>query len=443
MVKAIERAMLAFFTMALLSVGVAGAITAASDDGPADLTSGLRPASEGPLISQQEARARALASSPELEAARSAADAAGGALRQARAWANPEFEFDAEEIGGDQPGWKRAEVTWSVSQRLELFGTRGARTRAARHGRDAAVLSADAVRLDLLAEVDRRFADALVAQSRIEALQASDTIAAETVRAVTALVEAGEVSPIEVDRAEAERTMVTTRLLAARFEHARALRSLAQLWGSVETDFAGVRGSLEIVAPAPNRDSLLTHLAELPDLQRVDAEVRRAEAEVSLAGRGRLPEVAIRAGLKRFHESNERSYVGGVGLSVPLFDRQGGALDETRARLNQVRAERTAVQSRIGLARATAYDALDTAIEASRSLREVSLPRSQAVHSSVEEGYRRGKFGLLDLIDARRFLLQARLEYIDALRSVWIARADLARLVSQGSSQHEHEGESR
>ena len=133
--------------------------------------------------------------------------------------------------------------------------------------------------------------------------------------------------------------------------------------------------------------------------------------------------------------------MGGVGLSLPLFDRKGGALDETRARLSQARAERAAVQSRIGLARATAYDALATALETSRSLREVSLPRAQAVHASVQEGYRRGKFGLLDLIDARRFLLQARLEYIDALRSVWTARADLARLVGQGSSPRE--GESR
>jgi outer membrane protein TolC len=59
----------------------------------------------------------------------------------------------------------------------------------------------------------------------------------------------------------------------------------------------------------------------------------------------------------------------------------------------------------------------------------------------VQEGYRRGKFGLLDLIDAGRFLLQIRLEYIDALRSVWVARADLDRLMSQGDAPGE--GESR
>jgi cobalt-zinc-cadmium efflux system outer membrane protein len=258
---------------------------------------------------------------------------------------------------------------------------------------------------------------------------------------VTSLVEAGEVSPIEVDRAEAERTLVTTRLLGARFEHANALRSLAGLWGSGGPDFSGVRGSLEIAPRLPDRDSLLATIPDIPDLGRADAEVRRAEAEVSLAGRGRLPDIAVLGGLRRFHATNERSYVGGVGLSLPLFDRKGGAIDQARARLSQARAERAAAQSRIGLDRATAYDALATALETSRTLREVSLPRARAVHASVREGYQRGKFGLLDLIDARRFLLQARLEYIDALRSVWTARADLARLLGRGSIQHEGESQ--
>jgi cobalt-zinc-cadmium efflux system outer membrane protein len=414
----------------------AGAVAASASGAP-----GPRAWIEGPLLSLPDARARALGSSPELEAARSAAAAAGGGLRQARAWANPEIEVDAEEVGGDRPGWDEAEVTWTVAQRLEIFGTRGARASSARHAHDAAIWSAAAVQLDLLAEVDRRFADVLVAQSRIEALNTNDSLAIETVRAVSALVEAGEVSPIEVDRAEAERVLATTRLLAARFDHARALRSLAQLWGSREADFTGVRGSLEVAPRLPDRDSLAAAVAELPDLQLAEADVHRAEADVRLAGRGRLPEIAIRGGLRQIRASDERSFVAGIGLSLPVFDRKGGTLDETRARLQQARAGRAAAQSRIVLARATAYDALALALETSRSLREESLPRAQAVHESVHEGYRRGKFGLLDLIDARRSLLQARLEYIDALGSVWTARADLTRLVGQGSSQRE--GESR
>jgi outer membrane protein TolC len=49
----------------------------------------------------------------------------------------------------------------------------------------------------------------------------------------------------------------------------------------------------------------------------------------------------------------------------------------------------------------------------------------------VLEGYRRGQFGLIDLLDARRSLVHSRLQYIDALQAVWIARAELRRFVGE------------
>jgi outer membrane protein, heavy metal efflux system len=384
-----------------------------------------------------QARERALASNPELQAARSVVAEAGGALRQARAWNNPEFEIEAEDVGGDRPGWDQAEITWSVVQRMELFGARGARTAAARHGRDSAIHSVDIVRRDLLATVDRRFADALAARSRIEALSTGDSIAAETVRAVTALVDAGEVSPIELDRAQAERASVSTRLIAARLEHAEALRALCRLWGGTEADATEVEGSLEILPRLPDRDSLLACAAKPPDLRLTESEVRRAEAELRLAGRERFPELAIRGGLRRFRASDEQTYVGSLGLSLPLLDRKDGARDGARARLERTRIEHAALARRITLARAGAYDALARALETATILRERSLPRAQAVHAAVQEGYRRGKFSLLDLLDADRFLLQARLETIDALRSAWDARAELDRIVRPDAAEAE------
>jgi cobalt-zinc-cadmium efflux system outer membrane protein len=392
-------------------------------------------------LSLAEARRRALDLSPELRAAQGAAAAAAGRWRQAKAWANPELEVEAEEFGGNRPGWDRAEVTWTLDQRLELFGTRGARTQAAQFGYRAAAHSAEAARLDLLAEVDRRFAGALFAQARVAAFAATDSLAAEAVRAVTALVTAGEESPIELDRTEAERTLVATRLTAARLDRTRALRDLAQLWGSLEPDFASVEGSLAPQQALPGGDPLFTSGGDLPDLERAAAEVGRAEAEIRLSSRERLPQLAVHGGIRHVEETDERSYLGGLTLSLPLFDRRGGAIEEARGRLAQARAEREAIASRIALARATAHDALATALETSRELRDGSLRRAEAVHASVQEGYQRGKFRLLDLIDARRLLLQARLEQLEALHAVWIARADLERLT--GHVSPEIRGDSR
>ncbi len=388
-------------------------------------------------LTLEEARERAFAHSPALRAAASEAQAAEGALRQAGAWPNPEIEMEAENFGGDLPGWDESEWTLSLSQPLALFGERGARAEAARHGREAAALALEAREFDLLTEVDRRFARALAAGARVAAAEESDRIAADIVQAVNALVQAGEVSPIEEDRAEAERAGVAIELRNARLEEETALRQLAELWGARAGDVESLEGSLEIDATSPAPGSSAAAAESSPDWLRGKAQERSAQAAVAQAKRAVWPEIAVRGGIRRANGEEQTSFVAGVGFELPLFDRGGGAIEEARARLAQVRAERAAEESRILLARETAYAALSNAIETARTVREIALPRAQAIHDAVQEGYRRGKFSLLDMLDARRSLEQARLQSIDAWESVWFARADLERLLATHRSSNE------
>ena len=66
--------------------------------------------------------------------------------------------------------------------------------------------------------------------------------------------------------------------------------------------------------------------------------------------------------------------------------------------------------------------------EEARALRDEVLPRAAKVYEALNEGYRRGKFSVLDLLEARRTLARARLHYVDALVRLNIADADLRRL---------------
>jgi cobalt-zinc-cadmium efflux system outer membrane protein len=378
-------------------------------------------------ISLAEAERRALDANPAWAAARHAVEAAEGARRQAGAWPNPELEVEAEEFGGDRPGWDDAEVTWSLTQRVDLSGARGARARAARQERDAVRFAAESARRELLVEVRRRFTDALLSQERLRVLAADESLAAEAAGAVRALVDAGEASPIEVERAEAERALTSIRRGQEATQLRRTLRELAALWGGDAAPLSAVEGELETCL----RDSLsvrpLEPMTSTPESQRAEAEVRAAEAKVAEAGRRRWPELQVRAGLKQIRGADEQSYVGGVGLALPLWDRESGARQEAKARLAAVRAGARAERIRSESARQDALDALQGAIETARTLRGRSLPRAEAVHAALREGYQRGKFALLDLIDARRQLLQSRLEDLDALHAVWLAQAELTR----------------
>ncbi len=61
-------------------------------------------------------------------------------------------------------------------------------------------------------------------------------------------------------------------------------------------------------------------------------------------------------------------------------------------------------------------------------LRDRVVPNAQQIYDALSEGYRRGKFRLLDLLEARRSVASTRLRYVDALVRLNLAKADMDRL---------------
>ncbi len=59
------------------------------------------------------------------------------------------------------------------------------------------------------------------------------------------------------------------------------------------------------------------------------------------------------------------------------------------------------------------------------------VPRAEEAYASIFEGYREGKFSLLDVLDAQRTVFDVELEYVDALRSYHESLADVERLTGK------------
>ena len=57
------------------------------------------------------------------------------------------------------------------------------------------------------------------------------------------------------------------------------------------------------------------------------------------------------------------------------------------------------------------------------------MPAAERAFSQAQEGYRAGRTGLLDLLDAQRTLTRARLALLEALKDLNIARARLWKIV--------------
>ncbi|MFW6027388.1 MAG: TolC family protein, partial [bacterium] len=102
-----------------------------------------------PVLTLEEATARALDASPGLRAAGAGVEAAEGSAWQARVRPNPELGFEAENIlgSGELSGFEGGEYTLGIGQRIELGGKRRARIAVAEGAQESAIRARQAARL--------------------------------------------------------------------------------------------------------------------------------------------------------------------------------------------------------------------------------------------------------------------------------------------------------
>jgi cobalt-zinc-cadmium efflux system outer membrane protein len=103
--------------------------------------------------------------------------------------------------------------------------------------------------------------------------------------------------------------------------------------------------------------------------------------------------------------------------------------------LSKAEQELRNTEVRITTALNTAYQALDAAHSEIMALRQEILPGARSAYDAAREGYRLGKFGFLDVLDAQRTLFGSKNQYLAALANYHKSVADVERLV--GSAMNE------
>lgn len=348
---------------------------------------------------------------------------------------NPTLDVLVEDLGAERRAGRaldepvQPQTTLQLSQVIELGGKRAARQLLATRERDLAAWDYETTRIDVLTNVSRAFTAVLAGQETV-ALTDQTTRLVEEVRAsVAARVEAGVVSPIEETRA-------AVALGAVRLESARARRTLeasrarlALLWGSTTAAFTAASGNLKAeLAALPPLSDLSARLEQSPGLARWASELAQREATFAVARSKRVPDVAVTAGYRRYTSIGSNALVVGASIPLPLFDRNRGGIEEARSRLAGAYEERRAAQARIAASLAETYAALAIAHDEVTILRTAMLPGARQAFDAVTEGYRLGRFGYLEVLEAQRTLITTGGQYLRALADYHHAVATVERL---------------
>lgn len=388
----------------------------------------------GESVSFGEAALLALENNPGLKPFNPALRSADGKILQASLRPNPTLEGRMENIlgtNGNTRGFDAAESTVAITQLIENGGKREAR-RAVEIA-DKSLVSSDyqIARRELFAEVSKAFAEALAAQEKVglymELVELNESFLPE----IDKRIEAGKVTSVEKVRA---RTAVTTARLAtqqAQREFRSAALRLAATWGSTTAGFSRVSGTLgELPSPA-DQASLEQRLYSHPAYQKESRAVSKSEAENRLAIANGKSDVTVQGGLKHFWEGNDEvALVVGVSIPLPFNNWNQGEIASTKAEIEVAQKQRDAKMISLKAELNASVQILSAIRREVETIKTDLLPGAQEAFDGVQEGYSKGRFGYLDLIEARRNLTEARVQLLTANAAYHESAAEIAGLTA-------------
>jgi len=394
-------------------------------------------ASASSTLTLEAAFERVLAKHPQLGRFQYRQEALDAELQSARQLQPLTVEAELENAPGTgtASSFDRAEITLSLASVLERGGKRAARSTVAQQRLNALAQEHEATRLDLLAEVARRYLDVLAAQTLQSIV---DDEVAQRERAVAAAqqrTEAGA-APDSVRlaavaaaaRARLERERVRRELLAAQ-------RRLGSLWGERVPSFEAVTGDLLTPPTETSLESIAALLEHSPELRRFADEKRLREARLELARTARSTDIEWRLGVRRLEDTDDWAAVAGVSIPIGTRGRAAPGIRAAQAELAELDLERQAEELTLYATLVEAHAQLSSATgEVSLSTQEV-LPALQQAEVAAERAYRAGATSYLEWAQVQSERSEARREQVLAALQAHRALIEIQRLTGESFAE--------
>jgi cobalt-zinc-cadmium efflux system outer membrane protein len=361
-----------------------------------------------------------------LTASEARIEAASGALRQAGVSPNPSVGVEVENFPRSNLNtpFHRTEATLFYQRTVERGGKLEARINASRADLEVVRLRRIVRGLDLFQSVEAAWNEAVAAEASVQ-------IAAEQLETVQAFQE-------EVRRrVEAARdplfagARVDTQVIQAQiaFDQARlvadnARRALTAYWPN-PTDQPLDVGEFE-----DTEVSLPALPAQSVDLALLEAVRETADAQIAVEQSRAVPDLTLRGGVRYIEDGRDLAFVVGGSLPIGIYDTNRGNIE--RAEAERLAADREIAAARLARVRDTVR--LQARIEANAAeairIEAEVLPKAEETVALVRDGFNRGGFSYIDVIDAQRALIEARVRRIEVLKAFHADRAALNRIAA-------------
>lgn len=329
---------------------------------------------------------------------------------------------------GEASGFGQAEVTLSLAGVFERGGKLDARRTLAQSRIDALAVQREAQRLDLLAEVARRYlaaqsarAEAAIARTDIE--QRKRTVAAASQR-----LQAGASPESVVLTAQAALARAELALARAMQLQEAAQRHLAALWGEREPRFDVAAGDPLALPAIDGLDALADLLQASPELKQIADERRIREARLQLARSEAAPDIDWQLGVRRLQDTGDTALVAGVSMPLGRARRAQPGIRAAEAELAMLGIERESRDVALYATLAEAHGRYRVArLEVERTRADV-LPRLARAERAAERAYRAGAVSYLEWSQLQSDTIAARRQQLAVALDAHRALIELQRL---------------
>ena len=354
-------------------------------------------------------------------------------VSQAKALPQPSINYDSDL----QPKFLNfkdsGESYFGGSWNLEFPGKRYLRGKIASKESNEIMAEIELLKLDIVFQVKQAFYGLLLAQEKLKYVQQDLELAQDFLKKAELKYDAGDVAKVEVLRARVEASKAANEVRTATNEVKLSKAILNFLLARKKYTPLEIKGELKRPSIILNVDELMQRaLAFRPEIKRINFSLERENLTKKQAYLSYLPDFELGVSKHRI-EGEGKWWDVTLSFPIPLFFWQPkkGEIAEAQANIEALKRKTEHLKNAITLEVEEAYMNALTANNQIQLFEDEILAQAEEVYNMFLFSYQEGEIGGIELIEARRTLIEAKKSYADALYNYDTALAALEKSIGQ------------
>lgn len=358
---------------------------------------------------------------PTLRQARLQISAETAKALQAGLYPNPFLRYAGEQIGVDVEGDKDSPGEFQgmiVSQRFVTGGKlRLSREKYMRRAHVSQHL-AMAQQFRVCNDVRIHFYRALAAKEMLLLQKELSKTAEDSAVTAQELFNEGQATRPEVRKANIELQRARLAVLSSGNDYRQKFRQLVSVVGVALTEGELTGALMSDAEPMSYQDALSIVLSESPEIAAARAKLAADRVTVQREKVQWIPDVIAEGGAGYNFDARETTATAGVGIQLPIFDRNQGTIRQAQLDYHRQQHEIRRMELVLEQRLAAVYQRYLSASQAAAEYNRMILPEARMAYEELLRSYQNNRVDWPTVLSAQKDYAEARLELITQLEQI-------------------------